>query len=119
MFNFFATFSFGQTAIFLLGGKTIDEKPIAISLNSGDIVVMSKQSRLCYHGVPKIIRANSEPWNKKSSGCSTHSVDSVFDKEVIANCTQDWHWKLFNDYLNNSRININVRQVLYERQIKL
>lgn len=34
------SFSFGQTAIFLLGGKTKEEKPSAIFLKSGDIVVI-------------------------------------------------------------------------------
>lgn len=80
---------------------------------------MSKQSRLCYHGIPKIIRAASEPWNKKSSECDANSVDSVIDKEVIANSIQDWYWRPYSDYISNSRININVRQVLYESQIKL
>lgn len=32
-------FSFGQTAIFLLGGKTKEEKPSALFLASGDVVV--------------------------------------------------------------------------------
>lgn len=73
-------FSFGQTAIFLLGGKTKDEKPTAMFLKSGDVVVsvrnirldyyyqfmeiislqqcMSKESRLCYHAVPKIMKTD-------------------------------------------------------------
>nr|CAH7740134.1 unnamed protein product [Callosobruchus chinensis] len=55
--------SLGQSAIFLLGGHTLDEKPIAILLRSGDVVVMSKESRLSYHAVPKILKADSEPWN--------------------------------------------------------
>ena len=47
--------SFGQSAIFLVGGPTKLVKPKALLLNSGDIVIMSVQSRLAYHGVPKIL----------------------------------------------------------------
>lgn len=106
-------FSFGQTAIFLLGGKTIDEKPTAMLLHSGDIVIMSKNSRLCYHGVPKIISAGSEPWNEleKDSECNS-DIFAVFDKDIIENYTKDSYWTPFREYLNKSRININVRQVV-------
>ena len=47
--------SFGQSAIFLIGGPTKQVRPKALLLNSGDIVIMSGQSRLAYHGVPKIL----------------------------------------------------------------
>ena len=50
-------FSFGQSAIFLIGGHTKKEKPVALLLNSGDIVVMSAESRLAYHAVPKVIQS--------------------------------------------------------------
>ncbi|GFS14680.1 alkylated DNA repair protein alkB homolog 1-like [Elysia marginata] len=50
--------SFGQTAIFLLGGKTKSVEPIAVYLRSGDICVMRGQSRLAYHAVPRIL----PPW---------------------------------------------------------
>ena len=47
--------SFGQSAIFLIGGPTKQVRPKALLLNSGDIVIMSGESRLAYHGVPKIL----------------------------------------------------------------
>lgn len=79
--------SFGQTAIFLLGGQTKEEKPSALFLKSGDVVVgitfnrtilylskhltkieichqfthfqcMSKASRLCYHAVPRVMKTD-------------------------------------------------------------
>lgn len=55
--------SFGQTAIFLLGGKTKDVTPSAMFLKSGDIVVMSKESRLCYHAVPRILKSDVDQIN--------------------------------------------------------
>ena len=40
--------SYGNSALFLIGGKTKDVKPKAVVLRSGDIVVMSGESRLAY-----------------------------------------------------------------------
>lgn len=84
------SFSFGQSAIFLLGGKTLEEKPTAILIRSGDIVVMTGESRLCYHGVPRILCADEAPWRGNS----------------------DKGWQPYESFMESSRINMNVRQVL-------
>ncbi|KAJ9589644.1 hypothetical protein L9F63_017133 [Diploptera punctata] len=84
------SFSFGQSAIFLLGGQTLEEKPTAMLIRSGDIVVMTAESRLCYHGVPRILPADETPWTGNN------------DKD----------WEPFESYMESSRINMNVRQVL-------
>lgn len=47
--------SFGQSAIFLVGGKSKQVRPQALLLHSGDVVIMAGESRLAYHGVPKIL----------------------------------------------------------------
>ncbi|BFZ07639.1 hypothetical protein BsWGS_10678 [Bradybaena similaris] len=52
--------SFGQTAIFLLGGSTKSMKPVSVFLRSGDVCVMSGQCRLAYHAVPRILAPTSE-----------------------------------------------------------
>ncbi|XP_071962026.1 nucleic acid dioxygenase ALKBH1-like [Antedon mediterranea] len=52
--------SFGQTAVFLIGGPTKTTKPVAMFVNSGDVIVMSGSARLAYHAVPRIIPARSE-----------------------------------------------------------
>ncbi|EFA01981.2 Alkylated DNA repair protein alkB homolog 1-like Protein [Tribolium castaneum] len=106
--------SFGQTAIFLLGGKTKDDEPSAMFLRSGDIVVMSEESRLCYHGVPKILQMDSRFWNCFEENDFTNDC-----KNVVNICKEETLWKPFGDYLNNSRININVRQVLQRGQKRL
>ncbi|XP_063851192.1 nucleic acid dioxygenase ALKBH1-like [Scylla paramamosain] len=49
------SFSFGQSAVFLMGGCTKATAPSAILLHSGDIVVMAGTARLCYHAVPRIL----------------------------------------------------------------
>ncbi|CAH1112068.1 unnamed protein product [Psylliodes chrysocephalus] len=102
------SFSFGQTAVFLLGGKTIDEKPVAMFLRSGDILIMSKQSRLCYHGVPRVIKIDHDIWNDEDEFNSNNYYEA-----------NDALWTPFNNYLSHSRINMNVRQVLHTGQLKL
>lgn len=77
---------------------------------------MSKESRLSYHGVPRILHADSEPWN---NSVDIDSSSNCFDEEVVSECLQDNYWKPFNNYLCNSRININVRQVLCNDQSAL
>lgn len=49
------SFSFGQSAIFLLGGLQRDEAPTAMFMHSGDIMVMSGFSRLLNHAVPRVL----------------------------------------------------------------
>lgn len=88
--------SLGHSAVFLIGGKTKDVEPVALFVRSGDVVIMGGESRLFMHGVPRIIE-HSLP-KELVNAASTAS-----QRAVIA-------------YLNDSRININVRQVLKENQ---
>ncbi|KAE8654435.1 Alpha-ketoglutarate-dependent dioxygenase alkB [Hibiscus syriacus] len=46
--------SFGCKAIFLLGGKSREDEPLAMFLRSGDVVLMAGEARECFHGVPRI-----------------------------------------------------------------
>lgn len=83
--------SFGNSAIFLLGGEDRNSEPIPILIRSGDVVVMGGRSRYCFHGVPRIIE-----------GTSPHYLDpESVPKEFKPHC----------EYLKTKRININVRQV--------
>ena len=86
--------SFGLDAIFLLGGISKDEVPIALRLQSGDIVIMEKEARLSYHGVPRIIE-NTLP-------------DPLLTEDNIVSPS---NWAPFANYLKTSRINLNIRQV--------
>jgi DNA alkylation damage repair protein AlkB len=52
--------SLGAPAIFLLGGKTKNEIPTPILIRSGDVIIMAKDSRYSYHGVPAIVPHNFE-----------------------------------------------------------
>ncbi|KAI4463871.1 alkylated dna repair protein alkb-related [Holotrichia oblita] len=109
--------SFGQTALFLIGGHTIDVKPTAIFLHSGDVVIMSKAARLAYHGVPRIIQSNDSSWDISPEDCSGNFVN--VEKDNLRICYDKTLWGPFEQYLRSSRININVRQVLHQGQLAL
>lgn len=100
--------SFGQTAIFLIGGPEQEDPANAIFLRSGDVVIMSGNSRLRYHGVPKILSASKTPWddNCEDSICETFTYN--YDD-----------WRKARTYIAEARINMNVRQVLEPGQIVL
>ncbi|CAH2090350.1 unnamed protein product [Euphydryas editha] len=116
------SFSFGQSAIFLIGGHDKSHEPSAILLNSGDILVMSKQARLCYHAVPKILPASTQPWNdhEELKTITYNDVKTKYINETILvteiNKNTDKEWTHFGSYVQESRINVNVRQVLMENQ---
>jgi alkylated DNA repair protein alkB family protein 1 len=96
------SFSIGRSAIFLIGGKTKLEEAIPLFLKSGDAIVMSGDSRLCYHGVPSIIPENVELHLTGQSGTTAIFDASKEDQET---------YKYVAEYLKDNRINMNSRQV--------
>lgn len=87
-------------------------------INSGDIIIMSKESRLCYHGVPKIIPNIEETWNL-CNNATTEDIPDEFDSLIIKNLNDSNYTNDFKSYLRKSRININIRQVLKREQKRL
>ena len=82
------SFSFGNAAVFLIGGHTKSEcQPSPILLRSGDIILMTGTSRLCFHAVPRIL-------------ADANLSENIDDSDEIC-------WS----YIHDKRININVRQV--------
>lgn len=139
LYHTFIIFSFGQKAIFLLGGTTKAIVPVAMYLNSGDISVMMGPSRLAYHAIPRILACSRNIKQQESSMKSTNYVDKSdnskqnipndsvvniedFDEinaknickinENIKRTFLNLNWQPFEQYLTQSRINLNVRQVL-------
>ncbi|XP_052849496.1 nucleic acid dioxygenase ALKBH1 isoform X2 [Drosophila gunungcola] len=113
--------SFGQTAIFLIGGTTLEEKPSAIYLQSGDVLIMSEASRLCYHAVPRIIKTQ-KLWNSTLTNQDVNDADngsSLLDMDLFKKVGDSNFWQPFSNYIDDSRININVRQVLNPGDVKL
>lgn len=99
--------SFGQSAIFLIGGSDREDLPISLLLNSGDILVMSTESRLCYHAVPRVFQTDRKPWNLSDDVTQCGELQEGDVKE----CLKNDKWKPFENYILDSRINVNVRQV--------
>lgn len=99
--------SFGQSAIFLIGGREREDEALPILLNSGDILVMSDDSRLYYHAVPRIFKCERQAWNESEDvgECSD------LDRDDLQECLRGDAWQPFENYIADSRVNVNVRQV--------
>lgn len=131
--------SFGQSAIFLIGGKSKEVKPTPILLRSGDVIVMSSEARLSYHGVPRVLPPSEGDQTVPASlsaetlshgwcgmcqdrgigdGVSEIAGDCGVVNGIPRNCnhrrTLLSAWPNFVSYLSMSRININIRQVISE-----
>uniref|UniRef100_A0A182KB03 Fe2OG dioxygenase domain-containing protein n=1 Tax=Anopheles christyi TaxID=43041 RepID=A0A182KB03_9DIPT len=104
------SFSFGQPAVFLIGGTSREEQPDAILLRSGDIVVMTGASRLCYHAVPRICTDAELPQEMRNSAARWEVGNLAPQRDEVL-----WDGGI-QQYIQYSRININVRQVLRENQ---
>ncbi|XP_015118592.1 nucleic acid dioxygenase ALKBH1 [Diachasma alloeum] len=98
--------SFGQSAIFLIGGLKYEDPAHALFVHSGDVLVMSGESRLRYHGVPRIVTAGRTPWDDEQS-----KEDDVF--------VNSEDWSKARSFISEARINMNVRRVLKSGQMKL
>ncbi|KAF8399960.1 hypothetical protein HHK36_015832 [Tetracentron sinense] len=86
--------SLGCKAIFLLGGKSREDLPVAMFLRSGDIVLMAGEARECFHGVPRIFT------DKENAEVTPLSLQLSHQDDLC-----------FMEYIRTSRININIRQV--------
>jgi DNA oxidative demethylase len=51
--------SLGDTAVFRIGGAERGGKTESLKLSSGDVLVMGGQSRLCYHGIDRVLTGTS------------------------------------------------------------
>ena len=51
--------SLGDTAVFRIGGPERGGKTATLQLASGDVLVMGGASRLCYHGIDRVLQGTS------------------------------------------------------------
>lgn len=51
--------SLGDTAVFRIGGPDRGGKTQTLKLSSGDVLVMGGASRLCYHGIDRVLAGTS------------------------------------------------------------
>ncbi|KAM7394931.1 hypothetical protein PAMA_006595 [Pampus argenteus] len=105
--------SFGQSAIFLLGGIRRQDPPTAMYMHSGDMMLMSGQSRLLYHAVPCIVPAPQGRTALELEGCSQDP--SLLDSSVVTPVSEE-DWVPCSRYIQSSRVNVTVRQVLASGQ---
>ncbi|KAJ2522606.1 hypothetical protein GGI11_001692 [Coemansia sp. RSA 2049] len=91
--------SVGLSCVYLIGGSTRDVEPTALLLRSGDILAMCGESRLAFHGVPRIIAGSSPEYLTDSLAGSS---------DVVAADYPGWHH--FARYLAAHRINCNARK---------
>ncbi|KAG5857773.1 hypothetical protein ANANG_G00022930 [Anguilla anguilla] len=103
------SFSFGQSAVFLLGGARREDPGTAMFMHSGDIMVMSGPSRLLYHAVPRIVAA---PAGAPLPPPLLQGPDQDTPTDCLAQRVQEGDWAVCARYIQTSRINMTVRQVL-------
>eukprot|EP01034_Spumella_vulgaris_P021619 gene21619-27658_t len=84
--------SLGCSAIFLLGGKDRTIKPIPILLRSGDALVMSGESRYCYHGVPVILPPDFDPHHDAASTARKYKYQKMEKAENTVDTSDDSVW---------------------------
>ncbi|KAL5533065.1 hypothetical protein ACEPAF_4841 [Sanghuangporus sanghuang] len=103
--------SLGNAAVFLIGGPTKNDKPVAILLRSGDAIVMAGPScRRAYHG-KSVVTGN----NDKSLTVLPEGVPRILEGTLPAHFDEvaesSAGWAAYSRYLQTTRINVNVRQV--------
>ena len=114
--------SLGLPAVFLLGNKTKDDPVVPILVRPGDVMLLAGESRLCYHGMARVIPAEVpvpvagpkiDGVNVKEfqiqSWESINNGEFSFGKEL---CIPKSELEPAERFLSKHRININVRQVL-------
>lgn len=99
---------------------------------------MSKESRLCYHAVPRILKTDIAWINESIDECNEseftesdvditssenckkrritpkcdNNFNDLFQDSLWSDVVDSGKWKPFSDYISDCRINVNVRQVL-------
>ena len=114
------SFSLGLGSVFLLGGRSKEVDPVPIVFRSGDCMVMGKEARVCFHGVPCVLMESARPddrlvdWTMLSSVVGGGEGGKEEGKEEGQGCGES-EARLLAHYLASSRINFNVRQVWRRR----
>ncbi|XP_014067009.1 nucleic acid dioxygenase ALKBH1 isoform X1 [Salmo salar] len=110
------SFSFGQSAVFLLGGTQREDPPTAMYMHSGDVMVMSGHSRLLYHAVPRVVPApKGDPLHPslEEEGLGPGSDQGLAQGEAtLIQPVSEEDWAVCSRYIQTSRVNMTIRQVL-------
>ncbi|XP_067939015.1 nucleic acid dioxygenase ALKBH1-like isoform X1 [Watersipora subatra] len=132
--------SFGRTCVFMIGGQSKAQVPEALFLRDGDVFIMSRNARMSYHAVPRILPNDSSylnytpafpgdvhtsniptdrenchlkrTYDEKATPCKRIKLESEkFSADLISSLEDADSWSLFRRLLSGGRLNINVRQV--------
>ncbi|KFX96857.1 hypothetical protein O988_05137 [Pseudogymnoascus sp. VKM F-3808] len=90
--NGLVSVSLGCDCLFVVGLGRDPSDSIAVHLRSGDALLMSKESRFAWHGVPKIL----------PNSCPTYLASWP---------AEDNQYEEWRNWMKNKRINLNVRQM--------
>lgn len=135
--------SMGLPAVFLLGGRTKNDGPVVpILVRPGDVMLLGGESRLCYHGmarvIPEWVELPSMKKKKKNECCLDDTCENRYSCQIqswtellmqMKTCDMDGVEELdgldpskletpqselqaVERFLSNHRLNINLRQVL-------
>ncbi|GAX25048.1 alkylated DNA repair protein alkB homolog 1 [Fistulifera solaris] len=104
--------SMGRPAVFLLGGATKDDVPVPILVRAGDVMILGGASRLNYHSMARLLPYEGLP-PVAESACPQEPVglsglQLVPPEDMI----------FVNEFLSSHRINVNVRQVFPDSQVR-
>lgn len=99
--------SIGLDCAFLVGTTDREDPPIAIHLESGDVVVMCNESRRSFHGVPRVYEGTLPAYLKAGSESLTGSGSTTGSES----CPDEERWRLFGEFMSHTRINLNIRQM--------
>jgi len=105
--------SLGLPAVFLLGGTTRSIKPEGLLLRSGDVLVLTGDARLLYHGVPCVLR-DSKNIDVPSPNADDHISSARADGWGFPRLSPE---DLSTDddsiisFLRKTRVNLSIREV--------
>jgi 2OG-Fe(II) oxygenase superfamily len=106
--------SLGRPAVFVLGGKTLQDGPIIpMIVRSGDVIVLGGDARLNYHSMARLLPRTvptTPPMMEQDPSLlvvTPAQVGMVRERPSLA--PHDEY--LVDRYLASHRININIRQV--------
>lgn len=92
--------------VFVIGDTSRNVTPTAVLVHSGDVVIMSGKSRYCFHSVPRVFGWTSPSyllnWDDFVAPDAEAAVDVHIKKQFLI------------DYMKNTRVNMNCRQVKFE-----
>lgn len=117
------SFSFGLSCVFLIGGESKTTPPMALRLDSGDVMIMGERARKCFHGVPRIIETSKERFSEEKYLKEAQRLDQgvsdegrkALEKFVEASGDEIKEVNCYGHVLNyfkENRLNLNFRQVV-------